>query len=350
MFRYCSRRLYCTCTRNAARIFLTGIQPTGVPHLGNFFGFINKWIQLQTCEPNSSTLILSVVDHHAICTVALPPVELKENILQMTAGLLASGVDPERTILFQQSAIPEHTQLAWILSALISTNALQRLPQYKDKASRCKSGSVPLGLLAYPVLQAADILLYRASHVPVGEDQSQHMNIVADVANAFNHVYNCRYFHRPEQVLSSFTRLRSLRNPSKKMSKSDEDSRSRIELGDSSATIVDKCRRALSDFDPRITYDPLNRPAISNLIDLYCAVTGCTVDEVLMEIKDMNTVQFKQRLAEIIDIRFIPIRERYEELIRQPEMIRSILDNGALKARHMAVKNLDEIMTIIGFK
>uniref|UniRef100_A0A915ALY0 tryptophan--tRNA ligase n=1 Tax=Parascaris univalens TaxID=6257 RepID=A0A915ALY0_PARUN len=182
------------------KVYFSGIQPTGVPHLGNYFGFIQSWLRFQDSEPSTSAFYLSIADYHAISTGFLPRKQMRSNILHMTAGLLACGINPERTVLFQQSEVYEHTNLMFMLGALQTVTKLQRLPQYKDKAKRYKSGEAPVNLLIYPVLQAADVLLYKGTHIPVGDDQKQHMNLLTDLAVHFNSIVGVDYFPVPVQV------------------------------------------------------------------------------------------------------------------------------------------------------
>ncbi|VDM28371.1 unnamed protein product [Toxocara canis] len=283
----CSARTYSTAdVTSHPTVYFSGIQPTGVPHLGNYFGFIQPWLNIQNTEPSTSALYLSIADYHAISTGFVPPEQMRSNIVLMAAGLLACGVNPERTVLFQQSEVHEHTNLMFILGALQTVTKLQRMPQYKDKAKKYKAGEVPVNLLIYPVLQAADVLLYKGTHVPVGDDQAQHMNLLTDLAVHFNSVTGVNYFPIPvkvgrlvndchiffewvdkiAEVSGSYARIRSLRDAAKKMSKSDANSRSRIEINDSREKIFEKCAKALSDFESNITYEPKRRPAISNLV------------------------------------------------------------------------------------
>lgn len=200
------RRFLSTTVANCNKVVVSGIQPTGVPHLGNFFGFIENWLRLQKTESTDTRLFLSIVDWHAITTGPLPSDELRENVRKMAAGLIAAGVDCNRTVLFRQSAVPQHAELTWLLGCLETTARLQRMPQYKDKSLQYKKGDVPVGLLTYPILQAADVLIYRATHVPVGDDQTQHMHIVADLADHFNKLYKCDFFPKPHKVTNHITR------------------------------------------------------------------------------------------------------------------------------------------------
>uniref|UniRef100_F1L5A2 tryptophan--tRNA ligase n=2 Tax=Ascaris TaxID=6251 RepID=F1L5A2_ASCSU len=331
-------------------VYFSGIQPTGVPHLGNYFGFIQPWLRFQDSEPSTSALYLSIADYHAISTGFLPRKQMRSNILHMTAGLLACGINPERTVLFQQSKVYEHTNLMFILGALQTVTKLQRLPQYKDKAKRYKSGEAPVNLLIYPVLQAADVLLYKGTHVPVGDDQKQHMNLLTDLAVHFNSIVGVNYFPIPMQVSGTYARIKSLRDATKKMSKSDANHRSRIEISDPREMILEKCSKALSDFQSNITYDPEKRPAISNLVTLFSATSGKAIDEIINDCATMDTKHFKEALAEAIDEHFAPIREKYNNLINDEHKLKNILENGAQRAREIAAKNIAEIKDIIGLK
>ncbi|EYC16522.1 hypothetical protein Y032_0033g2704 [Ancylostoma ceylanicum] len=226
-----SVRHFCKEVCQHPELYFSGIQPTGVPHLGNYFGFIEPWIQLQNSLPSTTKMILAVADQHAISLGPKPPDELRANIRRMAASLLACGVDPSRTLLFRQSSVPQIAQLSWILGSLQTVAQLQRLPQFKEKATKFSRGDVPVGLLTYPVLQSADVLMFKATHVPVGADQAQHMNLLADLANHFNTHYKVAYFPRPQSVIRNVSsRVRSLRDPLKKMSKSEASARSRLEV------------------------------------------------------------------------------------------------------------------------
>ncbi|KHN73666.1 Tryptophan--tRNA ligase, mitochondrial [Toxocara canis] len=347
----CSARTYSTAdVTSHPTVYFSGIQPTGVPHLGNYFGFIQPWLNIQNTEPSTSALYLSIADYHAISTGFVPPEQMRSNIVLMAAGLLACGVNPERTVLFQQSEVHEHTNLMFILGALQTVTKLQRMPQYKDKAKKYKAGEVPVNLLIYPVLQAADVLLYKGTHVPVGDDQAQHMNLLTDLAVHFNSVTGVNYFPIPVKVSGSYARIRSLRDAAKKMSKSDANSRSRIEINDSREKIFEKCAKALSDFESNITYEPKRRPAISNLVTLLSAVNGKTTEDIVKECASLDTRQFKEVLATAIDTHFAPIRERFETLLNDKNTIKDILEDGARKARKTAVSNLEHIKQIIALK
>uniref|UniRef100_A0A0N5BUL7 tryptophan--tRNA ligase n=1 Tax=Strongyloides papillosus TaxID=174720 RepID=A0A0N5BUL7_STREA len=330
------------------RVYFTGIQPTGEPHLGNYLGFIKNFLKIQNEEAPSTKILLSVVDLHAISTKLYPRDEMKNNIKKMFCGLIACGVDVNKTILFKQSDIMEHTQLSWILSSCQSISPLQRLPQYKDKKKAYNRGDVPLGLLSYPVLQTADVLLYKATHVPVGEDQTQHMNVLNDMARKFNYVTESNYFTVPEVILSKIPRVKSLRDPLKKMSKSDPSEMSRIGICDNEESIKLKIQKAVTDSIGDIYYDDVNRPGISNLLNLLAEFENTTVDEILDHVKNFNTVQFKSYLSDKINEELHPIRERYSELINKDKEIDSIIEDGNNKAHNIASKTIKEIKEIIG--
>lgn len=328
-------------------IYFTGIQPTGIPHLGNFFGSIEPWCDLQSTVDQNTPMMLSVVDQHAISLGPLPADELRRNTRQMSASLIACGVDPYRTLLFRQSDVPQIAQLSWILGSLQTTSKLARLPQYKEKAERFKKGDIPVGLLTYPLLQAADVLTFKATTVPVGEDQSQHLNLLGGLAYAFNKTYSTDIFPIPKQLTrETHARIRSLREPEKKMSKSSGGARSRIEITDSRAVIIQKCQKAQSDDAGLVTYDKENRLAVSNLLDLYSAVTKTSVSKV--QYSNWTTLDLKMNLAEAIDRRLSPIREKFEQLENSGQIDEILKENGE-KARAIAETNLEEIRRTIGF-
>ncbi|XGW18074.1 hypothetical protein V3C99_002574 [Haemonchus contortus] len=347
MWRQTARHL-CNDVCHHPELYFSGIQPTGVPHLGNYFGFIEPWTKLQKDLPSSTKMILAVADQHAISLGPKPPTELRENISRMACSLLACGVNPSRTLLFRQSDVPQISQLSWILGSLQTVAQLQRLPQYKEKAVKFSRGNVPVGLLTYPVLQSADVLMFKATHVPVGADQAQHMNLLADLSDHFNMYYKTSYFPRPKQVVQPTTasRLRSLRDPSKKMSKSEKSERSRLEISDSAEEIEEKCRKAVSDFESRLSYNRETRPAISNLIDLYCAVTGANISTVVES--GWDQLELKKQLSRAVAERFLPIREKFLTLEKGQEVDEILFENGK-RARSIAEQNMDEIHRIVGF-
>uniref|UniRef100_A0A7E4ZZK1 tryptophan--tRNA ligase n=1 Tax=Panagrellus redivivus TaxID=6233 RepID=A0A7E4ZZK1_PANRE len=339
----------CLSSQAPNEVFFSGIQPTGVPHIGNYFGFIKTWINHQNANPDG-TKILSVVDLHAI-TTALPNASvMRDNIVKMTAGLLACGVDPAKTVLFQQSQVPEHAELCWILGSLQTITQLQRLPQYKDKSKKYSKGQVPLGLVSYPVLQSADVLLYKGTHVPVGEDQSQHMNLLADIAHVFNLRYGVDFFPIPKMVTSPAPRIKSLKDPNQKMSKSHPSEFSRLDIDNTNDELEAKIRRALSDTNPSITYDWETRPGVSNLISIYSAFTDKSPEEVVAESKGLDTLGFKKALIDTAIAHIAPIRTRFEQLCNDEGYIWQVLAEGSEKARAVAVDNLSQVKQVVGFK
>ncbi|CAI2348909.1 unnamed protein product [Caenorhabditis sp. 36 PRJEB53466] len=305
------------------------------------------WHSTHGTVDRETPMMLSVVDQHAISLGPLPAEQLRRNTRQMAASLIACGVDPQRTLLFRQSDVPHIAQLSWILGALQTTSKLARLPQFKEKQERFKKGDIPVGLLTYPLLQAADVLTFKATTVPVGEDQSQHMNLLGGLAYAFNKTYNTDIFPIPKQLTrEKNARIRSLREPEKKMSKSSGGPRSRIEITDSRDVIFDKCQKAQSDNAGKVTYDKENRLAVSNLLDLYSAITKTPFSEI--RFSEWTTLELKQNLAEAVDRRLAPIREKFEELEKSDAVDKVLLENGEA-AREIAEKNLKEIRRVVGF-
>lgn len=326
----------------ADRVF-SGIQPTGVPHLGNYLGAIESWVRLQD---GYSCVLYSIVDLHSI-TVPQDASTLRHNILDMTASLLACGIDPERSVLFQQSKISEHTELAWILGCLTSLPRLRHLPQWKMKASGQKEeGS--LGLFSYPVLQAADILLYKATHVPVGEDQIQHLELAQDIARIFNNQYGGS-FPVPKAILSDTKKIKSLRNPATKMSKSDPQRLATVYVTDSAEEILLKFRKAVTDFTSEVTYDPDTRPGVSNLVAVHTAVTGKTIQEVVQQSKGLDTARYKCVVAEAVIEKFAPIKNKIERLRADRGFLEQVLHRGAQKAKELARPFYHEIQKLVGF-
>ena len=256
-------------SRPASKTIFSGIQPTGIPHLGNYLGALRRWAKLQDEAAPDTTLIYSLVDLHAI-TIRQDPAQLRRWKKQSLAMLLAAGLDPKRSIIFHQSAVPAHTELMWILSCQASTGYLSRMTQWKDKTANERENTerLKLGLFSYPVLQAADVLVHGATHVPVGHDQAQHLEFAREVATGFNHAFGQEILVPPETLISPAKRIMSLTEPTTKMSKSHSNPESRILLTDSDSEIQSKIKSAVTDSDYSISYDPEKRPGISNLIDI----------------------------------------------------------------------------------
>ncbi|XP_042587313.1 tryptophan--tRNA ligase, mitochondrial isoform X1 [Cyprinus carpio] len=324
-----------------AQVF-SGIQPTGVPHLGNYLGALESWVALQD---KYSTVMYSIVDLHSI-TQPQDPQMLRENILDMAASLLACGIDPTRSILFQQSQVSEHAELSWILGCLTSMPRLRHLPQWKMKSKQKNEGSV--GLYTYPVLQAADILLYKSTHVPVGEDQIQHLELAQDLARIFNNQYG-EFFPEPRALLSDTRKVKSLRDPSSKMSKSDPQKLATVFLTDTPDDIVLKIRRAVTDFTSEVTYEPESRPGVSNLVSMHAAVSGQSVEEVVRLAEGMDTGQYKNVVAEAIVQKLQPIRLEIQRLRADRGYLESLLAKGAEKACSLAAPVMTEVRKLVGF-
>eukprot|EP00123_Amoebidium_parasiticum_P020127 comp42462_c0_seq1/m.47456 comp42462_c0_seq1/g.47456 ORF comp42462_c0_seq1/g.47456 comp42462_c0_seq1/m.47456 type:complete len:364 (-) comp42462_c0_seq1:29-1120(-) len=326
------------------RLIFSGIQPTGVPTLGNYIGTLTNWVELQH---TAEKCVYSIVDLHSI-TVPQPPDVLRDNILDMTISLLAVGVDPKKCVIFQQSRVSQHTQLAWVLGTVTPFGMLNKMTQWKDK--KAQHGNKQLGLFSYPVLQAADILLYNATHVPVGEDQRQHLELTRDIAGFFNNRYNTDYLVLPEVIYSRVQRVMSLRDPHKKMSKSDPNDNARINLTDSADLIREKIRKAVTDGEAGIVYDPEKRLALANLIDLYAAMAGMDVQAVVNENSHIKSkLEFKDRLADVIIDRLVQIQNEIYRLRKEKAYVKSVLEEGAKQAQALAEVNYKRVEEIIGF-
>ena len=324
------------------RIF-SGVQPTGNLHLGNYLGAIKNWVKTQ----EDFDCIYCIVDLHAI-TVPQDPAELTANTREVTAGLVAAGINPERSIIFNQSRIAAHSELAWILNCVTPLGWLNRMTQFKEKAGKKRDNAV-LGLYGYPVLMAADILLYRATHVPVGEDQKQHLELSRDIAGAFNRIYDQDYFPLPEpMIMGQATRVMSLRDGRSKMSKSDTSENSRINLTDDAETIQRKIRRAKTDSEPGMSYEPQNRPEAANLLGIYAALADESVEAVTARYADNGFADFKRALADLAAAKLEPIAAEMRRLNNSADFIDDILRDGAERAAAIAEPNLHGIKEIVG--
>jgi tryptophanyl-tRNA synthetase len=326
------------------RIF-SGIQPTGNLHLGNYLGAIRNWVALQ----HDYDCIFCIVDLHAL-TQPQDPAELRASTREVTAAYIAAGIDPERCTIFNQSMIPAHTELAWLLGCLTPLGWLNRMTQFKEKAGKNRE-MAGLGLYAYPVLMAADILLYKATHVPVGEDQKQHLELARDIAGAFNRRYERDFFPLPEpQIFGTATRVMSLRDGRKKMSKSDTSDYSRINMTDDPDAIALKIRRAKTDPEPLpITVAELDsRPEADNLIGIYGALSGLSRDEALAKFAGQNFSVFKEALSELSVEVLGRIGSDMRRLVADPGYIDTVLRRGADHANAIAGPVLRECQEISG--
>jgi tryptophanyl-tRNA synthetase len=326
------------------RIF-SGVQPTGNLHLGNYLGAIRNWVALQ----RDFDCIFCIVDLHAL-TQPQDPAQLRAQTREVTAAYIAAGIDPERCIIFNQSTVPAHSELSWLLSCFTPLGWLNRMTQFKEKAGKHREEAL-LGLYAYPVLMAADILGYKATHVPVGEDQKQHLELARDIAGAFNRRYGIEFFPLPEpQIFGTATRVMSLRDGTKKMSKSDSSEYSRINMTDDADAVALKIRKAKTDPSPLPdSAEGLEaRPEAANLLGIYAALSDLTLEEVIRRFAGQNFSAFKDELAALATERLGRIGGEMRRLVGDPGYIDGILRRGAERAAAIAVPHLREVQDIIG--
>jgi tryptophanyl-tRNA synthetase len=327
------------------RIF-SGIQPTGNLHLGNYLGAIRNWVRLQ----NEFECIFCVVDQHAI-TVWQDPKDLRHATREVAAGLIAAGVDIETHTLFNQSAVPGHAQLAWIFNCVARMGWMNRMTQFKEKAGKNKE-KASVGLYTYPNLMAADILLYKATHVPVGEDQKQHLELARDIAEKFNHDYNVDLFPQPEPLIrETAARVMSLRDGGKKMSKSDASDYSRINMTDDADTIALKLRKAKTDSEPlpETTEGLAARPEAANLVGIYAALLDKESKDVLPDIAGKPFSEFKQTLTDLAVSVLAPINAEMNRLMQNTDHVDAILHKGAIRAQEISAPIIEEVYDVVGF-
>jgi tryptophanyl-tRNA synthetase len=327
---------------------VSGIQPTGGLHLGNLLGAILRWVRMQ----EDAECLFFLADMHAL-TVDIDPATLRSNVREMAAALIASGIDPDKSILFAQSAVPGHAELCWILNGTARMGWLNRMTQWKDKAGKNREGA-SVALFDYPVLQAADVLIYQATHVPVGEDQKQHIELARDIALKFNNDFDVELFLPPEPYIGGGTaaRVMSLRDGSAKMSKSDPSEQSRIHLTDDNDSIATKIRKAKTDPDP-LPDDPAElegRLEAKNLVGIYAAISGETPEAVLKRFAGQGFGAFKPALAEAAIALLEPLRTRLIELRRDEAALDAILAAGAEKAAALAAPTLAEAYRAVGLR
>ncbi|KAI8588776.1 hypothetical protein BDZ88DRAFT_420457 [Geranomyces variabilis] len=392
-------RLHVRCQSSSAAskairpLVLSGIQPTAVPHLGNYLGALANWVRLQDGDNGSSSspstaprVLYSIVDLHAL-TMPQEPATLRRNVKDMAACLLACGIDPAKSVLFRQSKVPEHSELAWILFCRTPIGWLSRMHQWKTKlqmlqqkspdggsaatttasatlnlASLEASGAgedaalagLNVGLFTYPVLQAADILIYRATQVPIGEDQLQHMELASMAARSFNSHYKKDVFPIPKGIFasSSSKRILSLRNPSAKMSKSDPAEASRINLDDTPDQIRSKIRKATVDSTIGITFDPVARPGVANLLNIYSAFAkgDATPEAIAAHFQTAGNKEFKDAVAEAVVEGLRPIREELVRLRKDPGFVEGVLQDGERRAREIAAVTLRDVQKVVGLR
>jgi len=366
---------------------LSGVQPTGNLHLGNYLGAIRNWVGLQ----DSHECLFMLADLHAI-TVPQNPADLTRNTRETAAAYIACGIDPKRSAIFPQSAVTMHSELAWILNCHTPLGWLDRMTQYKEKVGFSPSKTIEtlnsqysklnsendsaftkrnelveewigvteefeskrskskLGLYAYPVLMTADILGYHATHVPVGEDQKQHLELARDIAGAFNRAYGTEFFPLPQPlILGAATRVMSLTDGTKKMSKSDPSDYSRITLTDDADAIANKIKKAQTDSDPALTYDEKNRPSVANLLTIYAALDDTTPQQVAEKFSTLKTGQFKAQLADLAVEKLSPITARMRDLMDDHSTLDNLLKDGANQARAIAAPIFEETKRMVGF-
>ena len=330
---------------------VSGIQPTGNLHLGNYLGAIKQWVAMQDALDANSDALFFLADLHAL-TQPVVPAELAKNTVEMAAALLASGIDPDRSIVFNQARVPAHSELAWILNGTARIGWLNKMTQFKDKAGKNREGA-SVGLYAYPVLMAADVLAYRTTHVPVGEDQKQHLELARDVAIKFNNDFDCDVFLPPEPLVSKAApRIMSLRDGTKKMSKSEESDMSRINLSDSDDGIAQKFRKARTDAEPlpESAAGLAERAEARNLVTIYAALSDVSVDAVLSEFAGQGFGAFKPALADLAVATLGPIRDRMNALLEDRGAVSSILAAGGAKASALAAPTLRAAQEAVGLQ
>ena len=327
----------------------SGVQPTGNLHLGNYLGAIKNFVKLS--EDKDNECIFCVVDLHAI-TVKQNPVELKENIRETVATFIASGIDPKKNIIFNQSQVSAHSEAAWILSCVARMGWLNRMTQFKEKAGKDKE-KASIGLYSYPILMAADILLYDATHVPVGDDQKQHLELCRDIAQKFNNDFAVEdFFKVPEPLIQKeFSRIMSLKDGSKKMSKSELSDLSRINLTDDKDQIVNKIKKAKTDPLPMpSSFEELDkRIEAKNLIGIYSSLTNINLEKSINEFSGKNFSEFKEKLSQVLVEKISPISKEINKLLTEKNFLDSILSDGYEKANKISSMKMKKIHEIVGF-
>ncbi len=334
-----------TSSQFTQRVF-SGIQPSGGLTLGNYLGAMKRFVDMQAQDYETT---YCMVDLHAI-TVWQDPAKLRHATRELCAGFIAAGIDPEQSILFNQSQVPEHAQLGWIFNCVARMGWMQRMTQFKDKAGK-NAQNASLGLFAYPALMAADILIHHATHVPVGEDQKQHLELTRDIAAKFNHDYGVDFFPITEPVIEgAATRVMSLRDGSKKMSKSDPSDASRINMTDDAETIAKKIRKAKTDPEalPSEADGLEGRPEARNLVNIYAALADMSVDDVLRDVGGKQFSEFKPILADLAVEKLAPISGEMARLTQESAEIDRILARGAERAREVAAPILKKTYEIVG--
>lgn len=324
------------------KIILSGIQSTGKLTLGNYLGAINNWVQMQE-EYDCYYMIANL---HSL-TVRNDPETLRNNTLKVLAMYVAAGLDPEKNTIFIQSQVKEHAELGWILDCYTYMGELSRMTQFKNKAAK-HADNINAGLFTYPALMAADILLYQANLVPVGQDQQQHLEITRDIAERFNKLYG-KTFTIPEGYYGKASaKIMGLQDPTAKMSKSATNPNDVILLEDEPDVIIKKFKKAVTDSENKVRFDPENKPGVSNLMQIYSSITGLKMEEIEKEFENSGYGDFKTKVAETVVAKLEPIQRKYKELLENKEYLEKIYTEGANRARKLASKTLDEVKERIG--
>ncbi|KAF8162734.1 hypothetical protein B0H34DRAFT_794517 [Crassisporium funariophilum] len=345
-------------TKRHGRVILSGIQPTGVPHLGNYLGALSNWVKLQKTADAQDTLFFTIVGWHAL-TLPQNPKELSASRMDMLATLLAIGIDPKRSVVFHQDDNQCHTELAWILSCITPVGKLRRMTTWKSRLATSRNANdesevdesmLNAGLFTYPILQAADILIYRATHVPVGEDQTQHLELTRDIADSFNRTFDPkkRFFPLPSQLNTPSQRVLSLKDPSSKMSKSSPDISSRILLTDTYSQVKAKIRGAVTDSIQGITYDPSARPGASNLLSILAACTNEDVKDVVKRYEGKGHGDLKKDVADAVEEVLKGPRAELERIKGEREYLESVAKDGAMRAKETSKETLKQVRSMIG--
>ncbi len=328
-----------------SEVYVSGIQPTGELHLGNYLGALRQWVRIQN-DGESRTFVCMLVDLHAV-TVHIQPHQLQKATRELAAWMLASGLDPKKVHMFQQSHNPDHAELMWLLNCITPMGWLERMTQFKEKSAK-QGERASAGLFMYPVLMAADILLYGPKKVPVGEDQIQHIELARDLAKRFNTLYGETFVEPQAEITRDVARIMSLQDPTKKMSKSDENQNGVIRLSDSPDTIRSKVRKAVTDSGTDIRVSP-DKPALTQLIHMYAHITGRSVSDVENAFEGKQYGDFKSALAEVIVSELEPIQKKFHELMSDPHYIDTVLQEGCEQARMISTPKLQEVKKAMGF-
>lgn len=324
------------------KIILSGIQSTGKLTLGNYLGAINNWVQMQE-EYDCYYMIANL---HSL-TVRNDPETLRNNTLKVLAMYVAAGLDPEKNTIFIQSQVKEHAELGWILDCYTYMGELSRMTQFKDKAAK-HADNINAGLFTYPALMAADILLYQANLVPVGQDQQQHLEITRDIAERFNKLYGKTFTIPDGYYGKASAKIMGLQDPTAKMSKSATNPNDVILLEDEPDVIIKKFKKAVTDSENKVRFDPENKPGVSNLMQIYSSITGLKMEEIEKEFENSGYGDFKTKVAETVVDKLEPIQKKYKELLENKEYLEKIYTEGANRARKLASKTLDEVKERIG--